>query len=125
MPRSAAGIAQRDDTYLVALRLPGGALGGKWEFPGGKVDDGESPEDCLRREFREELDADIAVGTCVGVEHFQHKGQEFELQAFLVTLASERVVLREHQQIAWLPKRSIQDLDLAPSDRKLLRFLPE
>lgn len=124
MPRSAAGIAQRDGTYLVALRSPGGDLGGKWEFPGGKLDEGESPEDCLKREFREELDAEIAVGRRLGVTHFQHDGKRYELQAYSVSLASECLSLREHQRIAWLSKRDILLLDLAPSDRKLLRFLP-
>jgi 8-oxo-dGTP diphosphatase len=124
MPRSAAGIAQRDGTYLVALRSPGGDLGGKWEFPGGKLDDGESPEDCLRREFREELDAEIAVGRRIGVAHFEHDGKQYELQAYLVSLVSDRLALREHQRIAWLSKPAIHRLDLAASDRKLLRFLP-
>jgi 8-oxo-dGTP diphosphatase len=124
MPRSAAGIVERDGTYLVALRTPGGDLGGKWEFPGGKLDDGESAEDCLRREFREELDADIAVGPRVGVAHFEHDGKQYELQAYLVSLVSEHLTLREHQRIAWLPKPDIRSLDLAPSDRKLLRYLP-
>jgi 8-oxo-dGTP diphosphatase len=123
MRRSIAGVCAKGDTYFVAKRIPGGALGGKWEFPGGKVEAGETCEEALAREFFEEFRVPIRVGTLICEVEFAHDGVNFTLSAYQVALGSETFVLSEHTQTAWRSLAEIGALDFAESDKKILPFL--
>ncbi len=107
----------------MALRRPGTSIGEKWEFPGGKVHEGEDPPSALSREFREELDVDIIVGDCVCTGSFHNNETEYELQAYEVRLVSERFRLREHQRLKWCSLSELGELAMADSDRLILRCL--
>lgn len=95
----------------------------KWEFPGGKLQAGESPEQALRREFQEELGVDIEVGQCLYEGAFLHDGERVTLLAFQVELESDTISLREHTDYAWLTPKEIASIDLADSDRPILRVV--
>ena len=118
--RSVAGIVIKDGKLLIARRLPGGSMGEKWEFPGGKVEPGETDKAALAREFSEEFSVGVQVGTPVASARFEHCGRPIELGAFQVFLDSEDFVLTEHTEWRWAEFEEISTLDFADSDRKLL-----
>ena len=106
-------------------RLPGGSVGGKWEFPGGKCESGETPQEALRREWLEETDFVIAVGPELARGRFHHKGAAFELIAFEAVLpdGAGEPALREHDDYRWVLPEELGGLDLVESDRALLEGL--
>jgi len=118
-----AGIIRKDDLFLLARRLPGGSMGGRWEFPGGKAEKGESPVEALEREIREEFGVDVAVGRHLASTMFSNNGKDYTLLVYDVTLRSENLLLREHQEIRWLEFDEIGVLDLADSDRRVYELL--
>ncbi len=121
--RSVAGISLRGASVFVARRKPGGSMGGKWEFPGGKLEAGESDRDAAIREFREEFNLEIAVGPAIGESSFCNCGKQYELVAMLVGFEGEPRSLHEHDQFRWVAGEALGKLDLADSDRSLLPFI--
>lgn len=122
---SVAGVARRGSTVLVMRRLPGGSVGGLWEFPGGKTDPGEEPEQALRREWMEETELTISVGEEIARGSFQHKGEDFSLIAFDIGLPSPESIpaLREHDAYDWIKTADLKELPLVESDRMLARII--
>jgi 8-oxo-dGTP diphosphatase len=119
--RSVAAILVKDGKVFTARRGPGGALGGKWEFPGGKVEPGESDEAALVRELDEELGARVRVGELLAEEDFAHRGAKRILSAYLVELEPDSgIVPAEHVELRWSSPGELAGLDLVDSDRKLL-----
>ncbi len=121
--RSVAGIAIRDGLVLVGRRKPGGELGGRWEFPGGKMEAGETPVETLKREYLEELGVDVEVGERLGVYEFNRGERRFTLEAWAVTLSEDAREHPEHDELRWVSREGLAALDLADSDRGLLGFL--
>ena len=120
MYHSVAGIAIEGDKVFIARRKAGGDLGGKWEFPGGKVEKGEGDAEALRREFLEEFAADITAGALLVSAEFTHNEQRFLLNAYRIFFASLRFNMTEHDQWRWASLEEIDSLDFAGSDRLLL-----
>lgn len=124
MERSVAGVIMKHDTVFVARRAPGGAMGNRWEFPGGKVEAGESDEAALEREFLEEFEARIRPLQPLGQTSFLHHGVERILTAWLIELdPASPLTPREHVELRWMPRSELRDLDFADSDRRLIDFL--
>lgn len=124
MRESVAGIVRRNDTFLVALRLPGGEMGSRWEFPGGKVDDGETPPEALIREFREEMGIDVTVHELIATTQFINKKGPSLLHAYRVELdQTNSFSLTEHSQTAWRTFEEIQNLLFVDSDVLLLPYI--
>lgn len=121
--RSIAGIAIKDYTVFVAKRLPGGDLGGKWEFPGGKLEAGEDDCQALVREYGEEFGVPITVGEKLGESSFSHKNDIYKLAAYLIFFSDQTMRLNEHEAARWLKAEDLVQLDLADSDRTLLPFV--
>ena len=120
--RSVAGIAIEGERLFIARRKPGGDLGEKWEFPGGKAEAGESDEEALQREYLEEFGVPVRPGPCLGSASFEHRGQTFSLNAYRVyfeTPFPENLSLAEHTQWQWALLGEIEGLDFAGSDRAL------
>lgn len=117
---SIAGIARKGNTYLIAKRKPGGSLSEKWEFPGGKLEPGETPEEAMIREWDEELRVQVSVGKFLCDGTFTHKGKNFVLSAYSVSLESEKFTLLEHTEYRWETLETIETMDIADSDRGLL-----
>lgn len=126
-PRSVAGIARRGNLVFVARRMRDDtAMSHRWEFPGGKVEPGETDTDALHREFLEELGASIHVIRLLGESSFHHNGGTRTLAAWLIDMDPEAVTfLREHEEAAWVPWNCLRNLHLADSDRSLLPFIEE
>jgi 8-oxo-dGTP diphosphatase len=124
MERSVAGILIRDGRAFVAKRGPDGSFCGCWEFPGGKVEPGESDEAALAREFDEEFGVEVRAKRLLGVSAFPHRGVDRALAAWLIELAPDsRPRLLEHDEISWASGIELEALRLVDSDRKLLEFV--
>jgi 8-oxo-dGTP diphosphatase len=124
MERSVAGICVRDGKVFVAKRGPSGSCGGLWEFPGGKVEPGESDEAALSREFQEEFGVEATPRRLLGETRFAHGGAVRALAAWLIEFpASARRELREHVESAWVTPDEMEGLELVNSDRKLIKFV--
>jgi 8-oxo-dGTP diphosphatase len=124
---SVAGIARQGDKLFVARRLPGGSLGNKWEFPGGKAEEGEAGEEALVREFQEEFSLAIRVEKELARAVFTHNGVKRSLRAYLIRFEAAdpaaSLVLSDHEEWKWASIGEIEQLDFAPSDTKILPVL--
>ena len=118
--RSIAGLAEQKGLFFLAKRKPGGDLGGKWELPGGKLEEGETPQEAMLREWQEELEVDVSPGKLITSTTFSHKSKEFLLEVYVVSFPPQEMTLNEHVQTGWFSKEEINALDLADSDRKAL-----
>ncbi|MDR3249015.1 MAG: NUDIX domain-containing protein [Treponema sp.] len=123
---SVAGIAFEGGRLFIARRKPGGALGGMWEFPGGKAEEGEGNQEALVREYDEEFSLPIRVGEELANASFEHKGIERSLCAYRIYCNgdfAEALRLNEHEEWNWASLEEIEKLDFVPSDRKILPAL--
>lgn len=117
---SIAGICVDGGRIFVAKRSQTGDMGNRWEFPGGKVDAGESFEEALKREFFEEFGIEIDVGEFVSSASFTHRGEQYEVDAFSVSFISKRFSINdEHCQFDWKTPEEILSLDFVDSDRAM------
>jgi 8-oxo-dGTP diphosphatase len=123
MGRSVAGIAIDGRRLFIALRKYGGSLGGKWEFPGGKLEEGENDAEALRREYLEEFNIDIEVGHLLASAEFTHNECRFTLNAYRIVFSSYEFHMTEHTEWRWVNLEEIETLDFAGSDRLLLPAL--
>ncbi|MDR1373713.1 MAG: NUDIX domain-containing protein [Treponema sp.] len=123
MAGSVAGIAAEGGRFFIAQRKAGGDLGEKWEFPGGKVEEGESDEEALRREYLEEFGLPIQTGPLLGSASFEHHGRTHTVNAYRVYLSGGNPILHEHTRWRWAVPEEIEALDFAESDLKLLPVL--
>lgn len=108
---------------LVARRGPGMALAGYWEFPGGKVEAGESPEVALVREIREEMGIGVKVGAWLGRGEAAVGSRRIVLDVYLATRIDGEPRLNEHSEMRWLEAGEIEGLDWAEADRPILAGL--
>ena len=116
-----AAVIIRDGQYLVCQRPLTKRHGGLWEFPGGKLEAGESPLEAAQRELEEELNvAAVRVGDPLFVAH--DEGSPFVIN-FVPTEISGQPTCLEHADIRWATLEDIEHFDLAPSDRQFVRFL--
>jgi 8-oxo-dGTP diphosphatase len=120
---SVAGIAREGDRYFIARRLSGGLMGEKWEFPGGKAEEGESDEEALVREYGEEFSVPVEVGEFLGSASFVHKGERRTLNAYRIKFLKTGFRLNQHTEWRWATLEEIERLDFVDSDRKLLGAL--
>jgi 8-oxo-dGTP diphosphatase len=120
---SVAGIAWDCGKFFIAQRIGGGDMGDKWEFPGGKVEDGESDQEALKREYLEEFGVEVSVGDFLGSAVFERRGAPRRLRAYRVSFVASNFTLTEHTQWRWASLEEIEQLDFVDSDRKLLPAL--
>ena len=122
--RSVAGIAFDGASFLLAKRKNSGQQGGRWEFIGGKAEDGETLHEALIREFKEETGFSISVGDLVSSAEFENNEGSVNLYAFSVALPADfsikGAVFPEHTELGWFSLEEIAALNLVDSDRKLL-----
>ena len=91
-----------------------------WEFPGGKMEPGESPQEALVREIREELDAEIEVGRLLETVEWDYPAFHLTMHCFLCSVKSESMHLNEHEAAAWLSSDTIRSVCWLPADEGLI-----
>lgn len=109
-------VIVRDGLVLCAQRGPGGATGGMWEFPGGKIEPGEAPEVALEREILEELGCRVQVGVEVTTTRHRYDALVVVLTTYWCTLVSGTPTPTEHVEIRWLTPEALAELEWAPAD---------
>ncbi len=117
-----AAVVEHGDAFLMTRRAAAAPLGGLWEFPGGKVEHGESIEDALVREMREELGCAVVVGRSLLTTRHTYEDLHVELHFFAVTLASEPVP-QLGQEMRWVPRDGLASLPLPAGDADLVTLL--
>lgn len=127
MKHSVAGIVREDGLFFIAHRIPSGEMGCRWEFPGGKVEEGESFQETLVREYEEEFGVKVKVGSFIGETSFVHKGNKVLLHAYEVIFPDEdfQWVLSEHTEVKWVKLEEIETLPFVDSDLLLLPYVSE
>jgi 8-oxo-dGTP diphosphatase len=112
----ACAIVERDGLVLAAQRGPTMSLPLKWEFPGGKIESGESPEDCLHRELREELGIAVVLREQLPPSTHRYPAFTVTLHPMRCAIVSGALAVREHAAIAWVGPERLKALDWAEAD---------
>lgn len=113
---TAAVIGGPDGRILVCSRPAGKHMAGKWEFPGGKIEPGETPEACIRREIREELGMEIAVGPVLTVMEHDY-GVKYVRVTFFLAVSDDAPSAKDHQGFRWVTPDTIDSVDFLDADR--------
>lgn len=112
----------REGTEILVARMgENSAHPFQWEFPGGKIKDAESDEECIKREIREELEVNIEIEQPLEPVIFDYGFRKIELKPFLCRITSGRIKLNEHINVKWVSWKVLQTLDLAGADKKLIQ----
>lgn len=122
---AAAVIENRDGRILIARRKPDTFLGGYWEFPGGKIEPGESAAACAARELREEMDVHIEAGDIVAETVHDYGEKVVRLIAVRAILLGGRIRLHDHDEIRWVTPAEMDDYLFAPADEAIVERLKE
>jgi len=116
MKQVTAAVIEKDGKILLAQRRKGDALAGKWEFPGGKIEPGETPEACLKRELLEEFGVETKIGEFVCSSKFEYKHLPIELLVYRAEHLSGEFKLNEHDNMAWVAPGDLAKYDLSSAD---------
>lgn len=119
-----AAIITHNDQIFATQRGYGEFKDG-WEFPGGKMEPGETPPQALVREIREELDTEIEVGSLVETVEYDYPNFHLTMHCFLCTIRSGELVLKEHEAAKWLTREELDSVDWLPADVKVVEKLKD
>ncbi|MFP4011709.1 MAG: (deoxy)nucleoside triphosphate pyrophosphohydrolase [Spirochaetaceae bacterium] len=121
--RVTAAVIERDGRFLICRRRQGGELPRKWEFPGGKIEPGESETDCLSRELREELSVEARPRRRLGTVEQERPDGRLELIAWCTDIGASAPVLGDHEELAWVRPEDLGGYDLAPADEEIAKWI--
>lgn len=93
-----------------------GELKGRWEFPGGKIEEGESPQEALMREIDEELETEISVGALIDTIEYDYPEFHLSMDCFWAEVAEGELILKEHEAAKWLSREELDSVDWLPAD---------
>ncbi|WP_295120819.1 (deoxy)nucleoside triphosphate pyrophosphohydrolase [uncultured Chitinophaga sp.] len=113
-------IVLKEGRVLAAQRSENMSVPLKWEFPGGKIIEGESEEECIMREVYEELNLKIVIRDKLGNSLFNYGNFTVILTPFVVDYVESEIILYEHRQIGWFTRNELKELDWAPADIAIL-----
>jgi 8-oxo-dGTP diphosphatase len=116
LTRVTAAILVHNDRILIAQRRDPDNLAGKWEFPGGKIEHNETPQQCLIREMKEEFDIDVVIGKFFDESVYHYESGKIQLLAYHTTWKRGRFSLNAHAAIRWVSLNQMQEIEFAPAD---------
>ena len=121
----ACALVDEDNRVLIAKRPEGRHMGGLWEFPGGKVDDGELPEDALIRELAEELGIDVTKSCLAPLSFASHGYEDFHLlmPLYVCRIWEGDIEPKEGQELAWVRPNRLSEYEMPPADEPLRAVL--
>ena len=122
--RVAAAVIRKGDKIFATQRGYGELKGG-WEFPGGKIEDGETPQEALKREIEEELDTEILVGELIDTIEYDYPNFHLSMDCFWCEIVEGKLVLKEHEAARWLDRKTIDDVEWLPADVTLVGKIKE
>ncbi len=122
--RVVAAVIRRDGK-IFATQRGYGAYKDYWEFPGGKIEEGETPEQALEREIREELDTAVSVGKKLAQVEYDYPAFHLSMGCYRCTLRSDRVTLKEHEAARWLDAGQLDSVAWLPADRTIIPLIRE
>ena len=108
------------ETIIFATQRGYGDFKGGWEFPGGKIEEGEMPQEALKREIMEELETDIVVGELLATIEYDYPTFHLSMDCFWAEIVSGDLVLKEHEAAKWLTKEELDSVDWLPADITLI-----
>ena len=117
--RVVAAVIRKDDKIFATQRGYGEFKDG-WEFPGGKIEEGETPEQALIREIKEELDTDIRVGDLIDTIEYDYSNFHLSMDCFWCDIVQGGLELREHEAAKWLTKENLYSVEWLPADVELI-----
>ena len=118
-------LNSKGDPIIFATQRGYGEFEGWWEFPGGKIETGESPQEALKREIREELDTEITVGDLIHTIEYDYPKFHLSMDCFWCEIESGNLVLKEHEAARWLGKSEFGDVKWLPADLELVGKIAE
>lgn len=113
----------RSGEKILATQRGYGEFKDGWEFPGGKIEEGEAPEEALRREIREELSVEISVEEFIHTVEYDYPAFHLTMHCYLCTLKNDNFTLLEHEAAKWLTKETLDSVDWLPADVEVVKKL--
>ena len=116
-------VNEKSEPIIFATQRGYGPLKGGWEFPGGKIEPGETPQEALKREIKEELDAEIEVGKLIDIVEYDYPTFHLSMQCFWCELKQVKIELKEHEAAKWLNlnEKEMLSVEWLPADRGLIK----
>ena len=111
---------ENDEPIIFATQRGYGEFKDGWEFPGGKIEPGETPQEAIRREIMEELDTEISVGERIDTIEYDYPEFHLSMDCFWCEIVNGDLVLKEHEAAKWLTKDQLGDVDWLPADRTII-----
>lgn len=109
-------VNDKNEPVIFATQRGYGEYKDGWEFPGGKIEAGETPSEALVREIKEELDTTIIVGELIDTIEYDYPTFHLSMDCFFCTIAAGRLLLKEHEAARWLTKEELNTVDWLPAD---------
>lgn len=113
-------VNENNEPIIFATQRGYGEFKGGWEFPGGKIEAGETPKEALKREIMEELDTEISVGELIDAIEYDYPEFHLSMDCFWCEMVSGGLVLKEHEAAKWLDKEMLYSVDWLPADVRLI-----
>ena len=113
-------VNESGEPVIFATQRGYGEFQGGWEFPGGKIEVGESPQEALRREIIEELDTEITIGELVDTVEYDYPNFHLSMDCFWCEVLSGNLILKEHEDARWLLKEQLDDVEWLPAECKYI-----